>query len=202
MRNLLGIALAGLLALGVAGSAGAATFEYFGTLTFRVSDLPSVSVTGSGIYVGPTHISTIAFGAGQFGPITTSLPVTSDPTIQSVRISGLQNLSGTITGISGGPPAPNPMGLSGMVKVCLVLQTACLANLSFPLTPTASTGMGIGGTQTRTGPISLTMQHTPWTIGQPVMTIHTPNSTIATPALPGGIQSPFSATAQGSEKRF
>ena len=34
MRNLLGIALAGLLALGVAGSAGAATLSYSGTLTF------------------------------------------------------------------------------------------------------------------------------------------------------------------------
>jgi hypothetical protein len=46
------------------------------------------------------------------------------------------------------------------------------------------------------------MQHDAWTIGQPVMTIHTPNSTISTPVLPGGFAhgpaSLTSSTAQSS----
>jgi hypothetical protein len=42
------------------------------------------------------------------------------------------------------------------------------------------------------------MQHAPWTIGQPVMTIHTAGSAVTTPSLPGGIQSPFSGTATNS----
>ena len=37
MRNLLGIALAGLLVVGVAGSAGAVSFTYVGTLTLGLS---------------------------------------------------------------------------------------------------------------------------------------------------------------------
>jgi hypothetical protein len=46
--------------------------------------------------------------------------------------------------------------------------------------------MGVGGTQLVLGPVALTMHHTAWTIGQPVMTIHTPNTATTTPALPGG----------------
>jgi hypothetical protein len=46
--------------------------------------------------------------------------------------------------------------------------------------------MGVGGTQTVPGGVALTMYHAPWTIGQPVMTIHTPNTTVTTPSLPGG----------------
>jgi hypothetical protein len=46
------------------------------------------------------------------------------------------------------------------------------------------------------------MYHAPWTIGQPVMTLHTPNTTMSTPVLPGGFAhgpaSLTSSTAQPS----
>ena len=78
MRRLLGTSLVGLWALvwalGLAGSAGAATIPYAGTLSFGVWTLPGGSVTGSGLYVGPLHISTIGFAPGQFGPVSASLP--------------------------------------------------------------------------------------------------------------------------------
>ncbi len=32
------------------------------------------------------------------------------------------------------------------------------------------------------------MQHNPWTLGPPTMTIHTPNSNVTTPTLPGGFR--------------
>ena len=70
MRNLLGIALAGLLALGVAGSAGAATISYTGLISFGLATLPGASGTGAGVYVAPAfpaHISTIPFTEDQFG---------------------------------------------------------------------------------------------------------------------------------------
>jgi hypothetical protein len=34
--------------------------------------------------------------------------------------------------------------------------------------------------------VSVTLQHAPWTIGQPTMTIHSYNSNVIVPLLPGG----------------
>jgi hypothetical protein len=48
----------------------------------------------------------------------------------------------------------------------------------------------------------MTMQHAPWTVGQPTMTIHSPASTISIPVLLGGFAhgpaSLASSTAQPS----
>jgi hypothetical protein len=98
------------------------------------------------------------------------------------------------------------MGLSGIAKLCLVLSGPdcqfAFVPLPFAATGTPLVGLGIGGTQLTTGAISFTAQHAPWTIGQPVMTFHTPNSTITTPTLPGGFAhgpaSLTSSTAQPS----
>jgi hypothetical protein len=187
--------LAVLATLLLAGSVHAATLAYTGTLAFGLATLPGAQGTGAGVYSGATHIGSIAFGSGQFGPINVSLPVTNNATIQSVRISNLVNLGAALTGLSAGPPAGGKMGLSGMAKICLIFAACPYAKVPVPLTPSAATGMGLGGTQFATGGVSITLQHAGWTVGQPAMTIHTPNSTISTPTLPGGVQSPFSATA-------
>ena len=187
-----------LVVLGIllfAGSVQAATLSYVGSISFGLATLPGASGPGSGLYVGPTHISTIALGAGQFGPVQVSLPVTSSGTIQSVRISGLVNASATLTGLSAGAPVLNTMGLSGQAKICLVFAPACGNAVPVPLSPTAGTGLGVGGTQSVPGAVAITMQHAAWTIGAQPMTMHTPNSTTSTPTLPVGIQTPFSSTA-------
>jgi hypothetical protein len=118
-------------------------------------------------------------------------------------MTGIANLAGSITGISGGAPLGSAqMGLSGLAKICLSLGHCINAQVPFPLSPTGTplAGMGIGGTQlittgsmhtvgTNTSPIAvqLTMQHMPWTIGAaPVMTIHKGGSSISTLTLPGG----------------
>jgi hypothetical protein len=193
MRKLI-IALATLL---VAGSVHAATLSYSETLSFGLSTLPGASATtGPFSYVGPTQIGTISFAAGQFGPINVSLPVTSSGTIQSVRLTGIQNLAGVMTGLDGLAPGGGPMGLSGTAKICL-FSGACIGNVPVPLTPTGGgAGLGVGGTQLVPGSVALTMQHNAWTVGQPVMTIHTAGSTVTTPTLPGGIGN--GATAQPS----
>jgi hypothetical protein len=175
-----------LATLLLAGTVHAATLSYVGQLTFGLATLPGASAAGGGVYVGPTHVSTITFAASAFGPVNVSLPVTNNATIQSVRISNLANLAGVMTGISGGPPGGGPMGLSGMAKICLIFAPCPYAQVPVPLGPTAATGMGVGGTQAITGGVSITMQHSGWTIGQPTMTIHTPSTTITSPALPGG----------------
>jgi hypothetical protein len=70
--------------------------------------------------------------------------------------------------------------------------------VNVPLTPVGATGLGIGGTQTIPGAVALTMYHAPFTVGQPALTLHTAGSTTSTPTLPGGVQAPFSSTAQQS----
>ena len=183
MRNLLGIALAGFLMLGVAGSAGAATLPYTGTLTFQLSALPGLDAPGGGVVAlngtaGGAHLSSLVISAGDLGPVNASLPVTSNSTINSVIFTAMANASGTplVGGVGGA------MGLTGTAKICLVFAPCAYAAVTVPLTG----GLGIGGTQSIGGDVAITMQHNPWTIGQPTMTIHTANSTVTVPTLPGG----------------
>ena len=181
MRKLL-VALATLL---LAGSVHAATLPYNGTLAFGLSTLPGASAGGSGGPLSGT-LNTITFSNSQFGPVQASLPVTSQPTIQSIRISSLVNTPGTLTSLLTAPGG-GVMGMTGTAKICLVFLSGCLGNVLVPLTPTAGTGMGVGGVQSNPGKVALTMYHNAWTVGQPTMTIHSAVSTVTTPALPGGL---------------
>jgi len=204
------------LTIGAPGSVGAATLDFTGTLRLQVSTWPhistdgalSVNATGSALVNGSgtgVHLSSMVLGGGTFGPITTSLPRIPNPTtgFHSMRFTSIVNLGGSFAGISGGPPGGGTMGISGLAKLCLFSAAACpAAHIAFPLTPTSGgAGFGIGGTHmtTTTGGVHLTFQNAPWTIGQPVMTIHTPNSTITTP-LPGGfVHGPASLTSSTAQ---
>ena len=188
--QLLAIAVAAALALG-AVSARAGPLPFKCTLTVQIATLPSIVAAGGGVAsvngsAGGGHLSTLALAGGSFGPLTVSLPLTSVSTMQSIRVTGINNLTGTFTGISGGPPGGGPMGVTGLAKLCLIFAACPYANVPVPLTPTANTGLGIGGTQSVPGGVAITMVHMPWTVGQPVLTMHTPNTTISTPVLPGG----------------
>jgi len=216
MRRSILIALAGLLAVGVAGSARAATLGFTGTLginIFGARDLAGkpiyLTVPGAGSAQvtddGNLHLLSFTLPGGTFGPSTVTRYVlpTAVTGISSLRFTLSQNLGGSFSGISGGPPGGGPMGLSGLAKICFTFGgPGCISNLSIPLTSTAGNGFGIGGTRTVPSPIALTMLNAPWTIGQPLMTIHTPGSTFSTPVLPGGFAhgpaSLTSSTAQPS----
>jgi len=183
----------GSLAVSVAGSAGAATLDYFGTLSIQLTTLPGVTKAVSGTAIvnavlGGPQLSSMVIGAGVLGPVTASLPVTSAYTVDSVRFTAVSNVTGRFgPGLSDGPPGGGPMGLSGSAKICLVFLPGCLAtNVTIPLTPVSGAGLGVGGTQLIPGAVALTIQHDAWTIGQPVMTLHTPNSSVTSPVLPGG----------------
>ena len=169
-----------------------------GTVTPR-SSIPgagAAQVTDDGSF----HLLSFSLPGGTFGPASTIISGYDD-----LRFTSVANLSGAFTGISGGPPGGGTMGLSGIAKICLDLRSACqFSYVPLPLaaTGTPAVGLGIGGTQRVTGAINFTLQHAPWTIGQPAMTIHTPNTTISTPVLPGGFAhgpaSLTSSTAQPS----
>ena len=195
------IALAGLLAIVVAGSARAATLDFTGTL--GINKFGWHDLTGKPVYLtvpgagsaqvtddGNLHLLSLTLPGGAFGPATVTRYVlpTAVTGISSLRFTLAQNLSGSFSGLSGGPPGGGPMGLSGIAKVCM-FSTDCTGYFSVPLTPTAGgAGFGIGGMRTAPGPVNITMQHAPWTIGQPTMTLHTPSSNIRTPwiPIPGG----------------
>jgi hypothetical protein len=215
----MGSALVACLAIGVTGNARAATLDFVGTL--QIDIIGRRDVAGNPIYLtvpgagaaqvtddGSLHLLSFTLPGGTFGPSTVTRTVipTFVTLVDSFRFTLAQNLSGSFSGISGGPPGGGAMGLSGLAKICLCMtHLACDLYIPLPLTPTAGgAGFGVGGTRTATAPygIKVTLQNAPWTIGQPVMTLHTPNSTIATPVLPGGFAhgpaSLTSSTAQPS----
>ena len=200
-----GSALVGLLAIGLAGSTGAATLDFTGALSLQMGGYSPFVIPGAGTAQltddGSFHLLSFSLPGGTFGPASTIISGYDD-----LRFTSVANLSGGFTGISGGPPGGGPMGLSGIAKLCLVFSSpdcqVAFVPLPFATTGTPLVGLGIGGTQLTTGAINLTAQHAPWTIWQPVMTLHTPNSTITTPVLPGGFAhgpaSLTSSTAQPS----
>jgi hypothetical protein len=200
MRKLM-VAVATLL---LAGSVHAGTLPYGGALIFQIATLPGAIGPGSGLAQingsgGLGHLSTLAIVAGGLGPITTSVPVTNSFTINSVVFTSMGITAGTP--ISGGAGAP--MGLVGTSKICLTFDATCtLVAVTVPLTPVGTgataAGFGVGGTQTIAGAVTITMQHNPWTLGTPTMTIHTAASNLTTPTLPGGFAAPPSSTGAPS----
>ena len=204
----MGSALVACLAIGVTGSAGAVTLDFTGTLSLQLGTLPAFVVPGTGTAQvtddGNAHLLSFLLPGSTFGPFTTSLPLTSSASVGPLLFTISRNLPGSFSGISGGPPGGGVMGLQGLAKICLFIDPSCqFAIVPFPLTPTTGgAGFGIGGTWISTGGVYLTFQNAPWTLGEPVMTIHTPNSNVTTPALPGGFAhgpaSLTSSTAQPS----
>ena len=184
MRRRMLIALVGLLALGINGSARAATLDFTGTLTLQLfGPISLVNIPGAGVaqVTGAPHLASLMLPGGSFGPFTTLFDLGTGSG-NDLSLASVSNLSGQFAGGSG------QMGLSGIAKVCLIFAPCeyAFVPLPFAATGTPPVGLGIGGTQVVTGGIAFTAQHAPWTVGQPVLTMHTPNTTISTPALPGG----------------
>jgi hypothetical protein len=206
----MGCTLAGCLAIGVTGSAGAATLAFTGTLELAIANKKdtAIELQGAGLatvsITGANHLASLALPAGVFGPLTTSLPGTSwGGSTNSIIFTGVGNLAGSFSGISGGPPGGGTMGLSGLAKICLIFASCQYSSVTIPLTPTTGVGgFGVGGLQVFPGAVAVSMLNAPWTVGQPVLTFHTANSTISTPTLPGGFAhgpaSLTSSTAQPS----
>lgn len=208
MRSRIALALVFAL-LFVAGPARAATLAFTGTLTLKLGGLPTIAIAGAGaaqvIDDGGLHLLSMALPGRTFGPFSTSIPLTAAISTQSVRFTGIQNLAGSFANLSGGPPGGGAMGLAGGARLCFFFDTSCqvvFAPILVGATPSGNVGLGIGGTQNVGAAFALTLQHAPWTIGQPLLNIHNGMSTVSTPMLPGGFAhgpaSGTSSTAQPS----
>jgi hypothetical protein len=172
MRKILGLLLGTILAVGIAGAANAKTLDWHGTLRLDLGALRTWVAQGSGVATvnstsGSTHLKTLRLAGGITGSST--IPVT-DPettgTIPSIIITGTL-LTGTITGISGGPPlGVNTIPVGGFTRVCL-FSAGCEAFL--PLNNTTNngnTGVGVGGLLTLGGfgSIRISIENGPWTL--------------------------------------
>ena len=192
--------LGGFLAVGVGGTASAATLDFTGTLSLDIGRLAALTIPGTGSATvngsgGGLHVNSLALAGGTFGPISTSIfvPLASPVTL---RFTSLANLSGTFTGLSSGPPGGGPMGLTGLAKICLIFDPSCTAvYIPIPLGGV----FGVGGTQTTfAGGVSVTLQHNPWVgTGAQAITLHNPASVVTFgTGLPQGFQhGPASATS-------
>lgn len=191
-----------VLATFAAAPAGAATLAFTGTLTLQlVHSNPNtvVPVAGSGLaqVTGGLHLSSLTLPGTTFGPITTKIDL-GFATGTDLSLVGVVNQSGQFTGGAG------VLGFSGVAKLCFALfdPTCLFANLLFPFaaTGTPAKGFGIGGTQVTAGAVGVTAKHAPWTTGQPVLSIHWPNSTVTIPPLPGGFaHGPASLTSSTAQ---
>lgn len=191
-----------LLAAVVPGSARAGPLGFTGTLAIHLVSggqpgFGDVLLPGSGVaqVSGGLHLSSFVLPAGVFGPITTSVSHYYG-TVNSLLVTGLENRSGSFTAAGG------LMGMSGVAKLCLVFDVACVY-VSVPLpvgaTGTPLVGFGIGGTQLESGAIQLTAQHAAWGLSVPGLTIHTPVTAITTPTIPSGfIHGPASGSASSA----
>lgn len=175
---LLGLALGAL-------PATAAVLPFTGTLSLDLLGTPSavVAIPGSGLaqVSGVPDVTAFSLAGGTFGPVSTRFDL-GFGTGSDLSLAGVENRSGQFSGGSG------TMGLNGSARLCLVFAPCALANVPFPIaaTGTPPRGLGIGGTQTTTGGVDVTVQHSGWTVGSPVLTIHNPATTVVTPSPVGG----------------
>jgi len=193
--RLLSLVLGGFLAVGVGGTAGAATLDFTGTLSVHIGTLPELVIPDAGSATvngsaGGLHVNSLALAGGTFGPASASLSVPGTG-IVALWFTSVENASGNFAFPSGGP-----MALSGLAKLCLLSN--CSVSVDVPL----GGGIGVGGTQVVTGPFNLTLQHNPWVAtGQQPITIHDPMSVVTFGAgLPAGFQhGPASATSSTAQ---
>ncbi len=204
----IGSALALGLLLGVAAPmpASAKLLSWSGTLTIEMGGfLPSEFVgVGSGSSLvnasgGGSHLSTISIADGI--SVSGTVPITTPPTILSVRVTAALG-TGALRPISGGGPlTSNVLPVPGLLKVC-ILFPGCFSYLPITLTVGGTKGLGIGGplftvNTFSPGPgLRVSIQGAPWTIGVASVTgttvtrqgfAHGPASNTSSTARPSGV---------------
>jgi hypothetical protein len=188
MRKLFSLFAAGLLAVGVAGQAGATILPFAGEFFFGVGTLPGVSVLAGGAAfvngsgVNP-HVTQFQLGGGTF-MATASVPVPNAAPISGLVLAGGTtsfhgavnpvmsiNFVNTTGSVANGPGAfgglsagggGGVMPINGVAIVCLfdVCSGAPGSKLVVPLTP-----VGQGGTVFAAGAVNITAIGAPWVGG-------------------------------------
>ena len=176
MRKLLGVLVAGSIAMGVAGTAHAATQPFTGTIDIFLSTLLPVELTGTGVAtVNGTnalgHLTALQLPQSPFSLTPFVLPVTDTGVfpIAGVQLTahnavGNFGAGGGGVGIGNGTVANKfggQMPINGFAKVCLFAScSAAVSNLSVPLDV-----VGQGGSAQVVGAVNLTVIGAPWTTG-------------------------------------
>ena len=178
MRKLLGVLVAGSIAMGVAGTAHAATQPFTGTIDIFLSTLLPVELTGTGVAtVNGTnalgHLTALQLPQSPFSLTPFVLPVTDTGVfpIAGVQLTahnavGNFGAGGGGVGIGNGTVANKfggVMPINGFAKVCLFDFCGSKnngANLNIPLSV-----VGAGGFTQVTGAVNLTVIGAPWTTG-------------------------------------
>jgi len=166
--------------------AGAKALDWHGTLDVELWGGGATSQTfqGSGVATindssGSAHLSTLRLAGGISG--SGVIPIT-DPettgTIKTIHLDTVRLGTGTLSGISGGPPIgpAHAISIPGHARVCL-FQANCAVNLPLDLTKNnGNTGVGVGGVVTLggNGTIRISIEGAPWTLAT-VSRIHQTN---------------------------
>lgn len=212
MRKTLGLLISTLLVLGFAGTAGAKSLDWHGTLDLDLGTLPTLRLNGSGVATvnnssGGNHLNTLRIAGGITGSGTINVTdPDATPTIPSIIISATVG-TGTISGISGAPPinAPGTIPVKGVTLVCLLAGCpptpgggALTLNNT---TNNGATGIGVGGLLTIGGKGSprISIENGPWTIGQRTGEIQTGGGGFRTLAKTGFIHGPASSTSSTAQ---
>jgi hypothetical protein len=209
------VALAVLVAgLGAAAPAAAAALKWAGTLQLTLGSLPPIlnlgtgaaNVNGSG---GAGHLNTLRLVGGLTGSVAT-IPLTGpeNPTLVTLRVTGLGLGSGTLDGISGGPPLgpQNTLPVVGDAKMCILFSgCANYLPIPFPSFPHSQIGMGVGGfwdyfPLDKGNAFKYSLWYAPWTIGIASIrnvTTETANGAITTytVTIQGSAHGPASGTS-------
>jgi len=172
MRKLLVLVSAMLVSL--AGSAGATTLNWDGTLALDLGALPSVATTGSGVATvnasgGVGHLTTLRLAGGITG---TGIAVVTDPdttgNIPSIRLTATLG-TGSISGIAAQSQVingTNVLPVRGLARICLI-TTGCATALPLGLTKNnGNTGVGVGGLLTLFvgNTLLISLEVAPWTL--------------------------------------
>ena len=206
MRTRLAPTLVFLLALGVAGSAAAAQLKYQGTTTTKLGAARSKQnrILNSGVATvnlssGAGLLRTLQLGGGATG--SKYNPVT-DPdvsgTIKTIGVEGTR-MTGTLWDFQNPPLASNKMLIKGFTRLCL-FQPCPFFTLDVPLSLNGgNTGVGIGGTMTvgGAGPIRISIQAAPWTLGNGSAVNQTGKGNFKTVVASGFIHEAASGTGGG-----
>jgi hypothetical protein len=202
MRRLLNVAVSLSVLFLFSGSASAGVVNFAGTATFKLGASKPQKFTGAGVATVngssfSSHLTTLRLNGGITG--SAAIPVTDPeitPLIPTIEVSGTLG-AGTFAPISGGGGLTDrDLPIPGVARICLVLP-GCVNSLMFNLTEGGTRGLGLGGLITvgGNGPIRISLENAPWTIGTGMLSRQTDNGQFAQVTQTGFVHGPNSATS-------
>jgi hypothetical protein len=207
MRRLSTLAGVLIIGLGLGAVAEAATLEWEGSAMFSLGTLKRTVYTGTGVATvngtgGLGDLTKIRMAGGITVTTINLLTDPKNPTLMSLRQTGVRLGTGTITGISKGAIHGNDtLPVVGTPKLC-ILFPGCANYLPIPLTENGTVGAGIGATITvntfsKGIGVKISITGAPWTLGVTSMTdVETPNGAESrTTTMTGFLHGPASATS-------